>query len=114
MFLNELDDKNRTMYFCIVNRSEKKDQPDYRRMTVYPAFPWKMVKGVDYKSEDPKVFFQACEDAGMVKHVRKIDDEEKKGLTITYEQWLKKHENEPGFVDRMSNLYEGWKEGGFV
>lgn len=99
MFLDEMSQNNRTMYMCVVNIGEGKNR-DLRRMKVFPAFPWKFDKDVDHTAEDPGVFFRACENAGMVRHVRKEDDRSG-GLTMTYKQWLEKHKDEPGFINNM-------------
>ena len=102
--LDDLSDFCRKMNFCVYDRAteaeKKKKQHNYERLLVYPAFPWKFDKDLDRSAEDPGVFFRACEDNGMIRHIRKID-ERAEGLTMTYEQWLAKHKDEPGFVNHM-------------
>lgn len=104
MFLDDLSDTNRKMFYGIGDyaseEDKKKGKHDIRRFKVFPAFPWKFDKDVDHTAEDPGVFFRACENAGMVRHVRKEDDRSG-GLTMTYSQWLEKHKDEPGFVNNL-------------
>lgn len=105
MFLNDLSALNRTMHYGISDfaseEEKKRGKHDIRRFKVYPAFPWKFDPEVDHTAEDPKVFFNACENAGMVRHVRAEDDQRGGGLTMTYQQWLDKHKNDPGFVNNL-------------
>lgn len=104
MFLNELSPLYRTMYKVLTDEATeaeaKKGIHKYKTFDVYPAFPWKHDPEVDHTAEDPGVFFRACENAGMVRHVRKEDDRSG-GLTMTYSQWLEKHKDEPGFINNM-------------
>lgn len=104
MFLNELSPLYRTMYKVLTDEATeaeaKKGIHKYKTFDVYPAFPWKHDPEVDHTGEDPGVFFRACENAGMVRHVRKEDDRSG-GLTMTYSQWLEKHKDEPGFVNNL-------------
>lgn len=104
MFLNELSPLYRTMYKVLTDEATeaeaKKGIHKYKTFDVYPAFPWKHDPQVDHTAEDPGVFFRACENAGMVRHVRKEDDRSG-GLTMTYSQWLEKHKDEPGLVNNL-------------
>lgn len=105
MFLNELSPLYRTMYKVLTDEATeaeaKKGIHKYNTLDVYPAFPWKFDPEVDHTAEDPGVFFRACKNAGMVRSVRAEDDQRGGGLTMTYQQWLDKHKNDPGFVNNL-------------
>lgn len=105
MFLSDLSPLNRTMHKGLADNATEQEQKQgihkYESFKVYPAFPWKFDPKVDHTAEDPKVFFNACENAGMVRHVRAEDDQRGGGLTMTYQQWLDKHKNDPGFVNNL-------------
>jgi hypothetical protein len=62
--------------------------------------------GVDHINDDPRLFFNACVNAGLVMFVRKEDVDNRYEETITYEQWLTKHQSEPGFVNHMTNGFK--------
>lgn len=103
MYLDELDEKYKIMYYGLGDFSEgdKKGIKDIRRFSCYPPYPW---KSGEHFADDPKVFWKACENAGLVKSVRKEDIENRYEQTLTYEQWLAKHEGEPGFVNNMVDV----------
>lgn len=100
MYLDELDEKYTTMFYGIGDFSDEKGVKDVRRFACYPPFPW---EGGEHLMDDPKLFWEACQNAGLVRNVRKEDIEQKYEPTITYEQWLAKHQNEPGFVNHMTD-----------
>lgn len=98
MYLTDLKDCYRIMHTCIGDVGEGKAH-DYRRFSCYPPFPWR-IDGTDHSKDNPYNFFRICEQNGYVKHVPAAETKET-GENITYQQWLEKHQNEPGFVNHM-------------
>lgn len=109
MYLEELNDAYKVLYYGYTDMATPEDQRkgihDIQRFKCYPPYPWKM-DGVDHINDDPRLFFNACINAGLVMFVRKEDVDNRYEETITYEQWLTKHQSEPGFVNHMTNGFK--------
>lgn len=106
MWLDELDESYRTMYYGLSDYAEPEQQKkgihDVRRFTCYPPYPWKL-NDTDHFADNPRTFWEACLNAGMVRNVRKEDIETRYSEPITYQQWLERHKDEPGFVNHMED-----------
>ncbi len=92
------------MHECVYDAAPENEQKqgthDIRTVKCYPAFPWKQEEGVSHIEDDPVFFGQVAEKAGKMQFVRAADKQETE-KPITYEEWVKRHENEPGWVNNL-------------
>lgn len=102
MNFDQLKDSYKKMHYGVGNFGDEKN-PDYRRFKVYPAYPWKD-DGTDHLDDNAWFFFQSAEKAGLVEHVRKADEAKSDEPLLTYTEWVKLHQNKPGWVNNLEDF----------
>ena len=104
MRIEDMSPVYKTLHYGIGDWAEPEEQKkgihDVRRFKSYPAYPWKFDKEADHTKDNPKFFYDMCEQAGITKHTRA--EEERQDTPISYSQWVERHKDEPGWVNHIA------------
>ena len=106
-YTDELSDSYRELPYGIYDNATDSDRKrnihDYQRFEVYPPYPWDFSEDIDRSQEDPRRFCLAAKSAGIMRH-RRAEDKPRYREEITYEEWVRRNQGKPGFVNHLEDL----------
>lgn len=105
--LQDLSPLNREMPLCIADLATEEERKrgvhDIKTFQTYPPYPWAFTKEADHSQDNPKVFCDIARQSGIMRDLR-AEDKRVDDRPISYEQWLERHENEPGWVNNLESV----------